>query len=897
MRSISLFTKLSLSFIFLIGAAGCIGFLLILNSVRDVIIKSQVENFHNQQSHRAHLLKEIFNQVNIDLELLTDLPQFSALVNSEVTGSEYPRILQDVTNVFYATVQAKPYYYQLRYINETGNEVIRIQYDNGSSKVIPSEQLQNKSLRYYFIDVMTTPKNKLYISPIDLNREGSRDDIEVPYKSVIRIATPVFSDNGTRKGFVIINVSGEYIRSFAKGSRFTTYFVNQDGSFILHPDPTKEWGGARDLATGISFSSEFPDLALQIANQKAGIIRDENTFYSFYKVATDETSNKYLFLIIDTMPTFHLMEPLNRVTYLIALIVIVIILCVVVAVYLILRQFLRPLKELTLAAKQLSEGNYDIAPPVDSHDEFALLSREFSQMAEKIKHHHHDLEATINERTQELREKNLQLYHDQKELSLIKQAIDHALNFIYITDPQGIVIYANHALKNLSGFTPEDAVGKKAAVLWGGLMSREYYEDMWHTIKVEKKQFQRNILFKTKDDRRLLTQLTIDPILDKNGTIMYFMGEQKDVTKEEENKKRFGILEQQFKLAFTHSPIGNSLVSPEGKLMQVNQALCKITGYTDLELQQKNYKDITHPDDRQADIKRHQELLDGKQESYQTEKRYLHKDGHFIWIQLSVSLVRDYENKPLYFVSQIQDITERKHHEEQNREIEAMRSNFVTVMAHQLRTPMTAIRWNLESFLTSEGPLLTSERKGIIESMLDSINQVTKRLGELLDVENVASGQTYVYKEPVDFIQIIDSVYILNKKKFEDKTITIQIHYPHTPLPTLHIDREKIIRVLNVLIENALLYSSENNRVDIYIENNGKTMRFSIKDNGIGIPEIDKSRVFSRYFRASNSFLFAPNQSGTGLYIAKRYIEILGGTMGFESGEGKGSTFWFELPL
>jgi PAS domain S-box-containing protein len=122
--------------------------------------------------------------------------------------------------------------------------------------------------------------------------------------------------------------------------------------------------------------------------------------------------------------------------------------------------------------------------------------------------------------------------------------------------------------------------------------------------------------------------------------------------------------EQRFRSAFDNAPIGLALVAPDGRFLKVNRALCDITGYTETALIRLTFQSVSHPEDLDADLAYVDEMLAGKRQTYQMEKRYRHADGHFVWVQLSVSLLRDPAQNPLYLISQIQDITERKHREQ-----------------------------------------------------------------------------------------------------------------------------------------------------------------------------------------------------------------------------------------
>ncbi|RFZ83144.1 PAS domain S-box protein [Mucilaginibacter terrenus] len=143
-----------------------------------------------------------------------------------------------------------------------------------------------------------------------------------------------------------------------------------------------------------------------------------------------------------------------------------------------------------------------------------------------------------------------------------------------------------------------------------------------------------------------------------------------DITESKQIELELAISEQRFRNAFEWSSIGMVLVSTDGKFMKVNQSLCDMLGYTNDELMSTTFQEITHPEDLEVDLELMHQTLKGDRKNYQMEKRYFRKDGRTIWILLNVSLVRDHDNTPLYFVSQIKDITQRKTAEDALRESE-----------------------------------------------------------------------------------------------------------------------------------------------------------------------------------------------------------------------------------
>ncbi len=149
-------------------------------------------------------------------------------------------------------------------------------------------------------------------------------------------------------------------------------------------------------------------------------------------------------------------------------------------------------------------------------------------------------------------------------------------------------------------------------------------------------------------------------LFDERGATVGAVLNSRDVTERRLAEERVRESEERFSGAFEHAAIGMALVAPEGRWLRVNRALCTLVGYTREELLTKTFQDITHPDDLAADLENVRRMLAGDIETYQMEKRYVHKSGRVVWILLTVSMVRDDQNQPLCFVSQIQDISEHK---------------------------------------------------------------------------------------------------------------------------------------------------------------------------------------------------------------------------------------------
>ena len=163
-----------------------------------------------------------------------------------------------------------------------------------------------------------------------------------------------------------------------------------------------------------------------------------------------------------------------------------------------------------------------------------------------------------------------------------------------------------------------------------------------------------------RDGTRIYVDLSAAPLRDESGKVIGATSIARDVTDQHRLEVDLEQSEARFRETFDEAPIGVALVGPNGRWLEVNRALCEIVGYSEAELLERTFQDLTHPDDLQADLARLGQVLAGEIQTHQMEKRYFHKDGHAIWAKQSVALVRDERGTPLHFVSHIEDITRAK---------------------------------------------------------------------------------------------------------------------------------------------------------------------------------------------------------------------------------------------
>lgn len=231
-------------------------------------------------------------------------------------------------------------------------------------------------------------------------------------------------------------------------------------------------------------------------------------------------------------------------------------------------------------------------------------------------------------------------------------------------------------------------------------------------------------------------------------------------------------------------------------------------------------------------------------------------------------------------------------------EIDEAKSHFVSIAAHQLRTPLSAIKWTFHMLLAGDFGKLTDDQRVAVERTTESVERVITLIGDLLNVARIESGQfayTFAAIAPETFID--DLVKDANARLYE-KNITMRVSLPDSPLPLARGDREKLLLALQNVLENAIAYTTSNGIITVTLKKKDKRYyQVIIADTGIGIPAHQQSLLFQKFFRGDNVVRQQIAGTGLGLYITKRVIEAHGGTIVVESQEHKGSVFSMTLPF
>jgi PAS domain S-box-containing protein len=347
--------------------------------------------------------------------------------------------------------------------------------------------------------------------------------------------------------------------------------------------------------------------------------------------------------------------------------------------------------------------------------------------------------------------------------------------------------------------------------------------------------------------------------------------------------------EETFRSALEFAAVGMALISLRGQWIKVNQALCDLLGYSKFEMLSTDFQTLTYPEDLERSLDHVSKLIAGEISSYQIEKRYLHKDGRIVWVLLSVSLVRDGNNNPNYLIAQIMDITERK-------EVERMKSEFVSIVSHELRTPLTSIRGSLGLIVGTMAKDLPDKVNRLIQIAHENSERLILLINDILDIDKIASGQMRFDVKRENLGKLLAQSVEANQAYGEKFFVRMSLHAVKEDID-VRVDAARFIQVMSNLLSNAIKFSPERGVVDISVKVLKERVRINVTDHGPGIPDEFRSRIFSKFSQADSSLTRSKGGTGLGLHISKQILEHMNGTIGFDTQTSKGTTFWIELPL
>ena len=758
-----------------------------------------------------------------------------------------------------AELESKPDYLQFRFIGleDDGREIVRVDRagPNGSIRIVPDEDLQQKGESEYMRAAAAMRALDVYISPVDLNREPG--EIGVQRIPVMRVATPVHTAAGVPFGILVINIDMRPAFSrlrAATPANGVNYLVNEQGDYLLHPDPNREFGFEYSWPNRIQ--DDFAGLAAALNdNETALIITDPEGMRLGAAVAPVRLLGIPRIYVVQTEPYSYLVAPATAARHGSLVVGFVSMLAALALAALISRSLARPLVEMTNAVQRFGRGETTTIP-LKAGGEFGVLARAFAQMATEVW------------------EKSSAL---QREIAERRRIFENSLDLILVVDRRGTILQVSPSSSAILGYDPEEMIGKGGArFLHPGDLDATRMEMRAARQSGEMRNFECRYLHK---DGRTIT-LVWNGVWSEIAQQHFFTG--RDVTEQK-------LGEEKFELAVEACPSGMMMTDQNGAIAMVNTEVERMFGYRRAELIGQPV-DILIPARLRDQHRSHRSDFASQPESRHMgtgrDLFALRKDGTEFPVEVGLNPIDSRDG--LMILSVIVDITERKRHER-------LKDEFVATVSHELRTPLTSIGASLGLLTASAAGGLSDNAIRLLRIAHSNSQRLIRLINDILDIEKLESGKMVFKLKPVEIRGLVEQTIEANRGFASSFDVTMGLKSDLVSGLVL-ADPDRLNQIVTNLVSNAVKFSPAQGEVDVSIEVTAAGFRISVRDRGPGIPDDYKDRVFEKFVQVDATDARQKGGTGLGLAIVKQMVERLGGAVGFRAGPDGGTIFDVDLP-
>ncbi|MBW2128313.1 MAG: PAS domain S-box protein [Deltaproteobacteria bacterium] len=491
----------------------------------------------------------------------------------------------------------------------------------------------------------------------------------------------------------------------------------------------------------------------------------------------------------------------------------------------------------------------------------------------------------------------------------------------YETDLAGNLVFFNNSMCRILGYERDELLKMNFRDYMDGANAKKVYQVFNQVFRSGQPDKGFGWELVRKDGKTVYVESSVTPITDKNGKVTGFRGVLRDITERkraEEEIKRYSehleemvqqrtadlqASEEKYRTILASIEDGYYEVDLAGNLVFCNDALCKITGYSRDEMIGLNNRDYMEPRNAHKLYLSYHQVYETGVPVRSVEWEMISKDGTRKHMENSISLIRDAEGRPIGFRGIVRDVTERKRLEnelvkktELANAASKAKSDFLANMSHEIRTPLNGILGMIELLKETR---LEDQQKKIVDSINSEASSLYGLINNILDFSKIEARKLELEEVLFDLSLMIDDIAAVMSIRASQKNLSFKITMDPA-IPSWVIgDPGRLRQILNNLLSNALKFTQKGEIAlsGEVVEEFGKKVkvRFSVRDTGIGIAEHKQKIIFESFTQADTSTTRRFGGTGLGISIAKQLAELMGGEIGVESREGKGSTFWFTV--
>jgi PAS domain S-box-containing protein len=358
-----------------------------------------------------------------------------------------------------------------------------------------------------------------------------------------------------------------------------------------------------------------------------------------------------------------------------------------------------------------------------------------------------------------------------------------------------------------------------------------------------------------------------------------------DITDSKRAGEELRASEANYRRLVESSPDGVLSIDRRMCVTECNDGVCQLLGYPRKELLGRDLRGLVSDGNDRDPALYHAQLEESG--ILETEFELVRRDGQRLPVWAKVVGVYDRDGNLIQALMYLRDIAERQ-------KVDRMKDEFIGLVSHELRTPLTVIMGAVHTALTEDDRLSREDRRQLLQDAASEAEALSHILGNLLELSRAQAHRLVLYVEPIAIEEVVRSA--IDKVAAHHPAHRFSVGHPKQ-LPRVHADELRVERVLYNLLENAAKYSPDGGDVKVTIKAAEGLLKVGVRDQGVGISHEDQEKLFAPFQRLGDTRAEGAKGIGLGLLVCRRLVEAHGGTVWVESKPGKGSTFYFTLPL